>query len=207
MFCTVDENFTAYGLLDHRHTPEIEQEIGAQVLFTPHLAPLNRGILATCYARPAAARRRRRQSLLDLLRDRYAGEPFVVVTDGVAVDQGDAGHNAVHVTARYDERTEHGDRDLRDRQPGQGCQRRRSAGGQRRARPRPRPPASPASGCTRDRDRRRRGRADGRPRPRRGAAVHPSLRRPGRRREVRRQRAGRHVARTTRWRCSPRTSC
>ena len=51
-FNTVDEDFTAYGLLNHRHTPEIEQAIGAQVLFTPHLAPMNRGILATCYARP-----------------------------------------------------------------------------------------------------------------------------------------------------------
>ncbi len=52
-FNTVDEDFTAYGLLDHRHTPEIEQAVGAQVIFTPHLAPMNRGILATCYARPA----------------------------------------------------------------------------------------------------------------------------------------------------------
>ena len=51
-FCTVDEDFVAYGLLDHRHTPEMEQVIGASVLFTPHLAPMNRGILATCYARP-----------------------------------------------------------------------------------------------------------------------------------------------------------
>ena len=51
-FCAVDENFSAYGLLNHRHTPEIEQAVGAQVLFTPHLAPMNRGILATCYARP-----------------------------------------------------------------------------------------------------------------------------------------------------------
>ena len=42
-FGAVDENFTAYGLLDHRHTPEIEQAIGAQVLFTPHLAPMIRG--------------------------------------------------------------------------------------------------------------------------------------------------------------------
>ena len=51
-FCTVDEDFTAYGLLRHRHTPEMEQAIGAQLIFTPHLAPMNRGILATCYARP-----------------------------------------------------------------------------------------------------------------------------------------------------------
>ena len=49
---TVNENFVAYGLLDHRHTPEMDQAIGAEVLFTPHLAPMTRGILATCYARP-----------------------------------------------------------------------------------------------------------------------------------------------------------
>src|SRR4249919_44465 len=55
LFATVDEDFTAYGLLDHRHTPEMEQVTGAQVLFTPHLAPMSRGILATCYARPAQA--------------------------------------------------------------------------------------------------------------------------------------------------------
>ncbi|MET0489545.1 MAG: N-acetyl-gamma-glutamyl-phosphate reductase, partial [Acidimicrobiales bacterium] len=53
-FCTVDEDFAAYGLLDHRHTPEMEQVLGAQVLFTPHLAPMTRGILATCYARPSS---------------------------------------------------------------------------------------------------------------------------------------------------------
>ena len=51
-FNTVDEDFTAYGLLHHRHTPEMEQATGARILFTPHLAPMNRGILATCYARP-----------------------------------------------------------------------------------------------------------------------------------------------------------
>ena len=42
------------GLLTHRHTPEMEQIIGGEVLFTPHLAPMVRGILATCYARPTA---------------------------------------------------------------------------------------------------------------------------------------------------------
>ena len=88
-FCTVDEDFTAYGLLDHRHTPEIEQATGAQVLFTPHLAPMNRGILATCYARPAGGhvaptRCSPRSGGF------YADEPFVVVGAGLAVDQGDA---------------------------------------------------------------------------------------------------------------------
>ena len=54
VFTNIDSNVMAYGLLRHRHTPEMEQEIGAQVTFTPHLAPMSRGMLATCYARPAA---------------------------------------------------------------------------------------------------------------------------------------------------------
>ena len=74
-FGTANEDFTAYGLLDHRHTPEIEQATGAQVLFTPHLAPMTRGILATCYARPSG--NTSTAELLDLLRTAYAGEPFV----------------------------------------------------------------------------------------------------------------------------------
>ena len=41
---------TAYGLLNHRHTAEMEMELGGKILFTPHLAPMNRGILATCTA-------------------------------------------------------------------------------------------------------------------------------------------------------------
>ena len=54
-FGTVNENFAAYGLIDHRHTPEIEQVTGARVLFTPHLAPMTRGILVTAYARDGAS--------------------------------------------------------------------------------------------------------------------------------------------------------
>jgi N-acetyl-gamma-glutamyl-phosphate reductase len=103
-FTTVDENFTAYGLLSHRHTPEMEQEIGAQLLFTPHLAPMNRGILATCYARPASGELTT-AGLLDLLRQRWRDEPFMVVTDGSPSTKATLGSNAVHVTARYDERT------------------------------------------------------------------------------------------------------
>jgi N-acetyl-gamma-glutamyl-phosphate reductase len=102
-FCTVDEDFTAYGLLDHRHTPEIEQALGASVLFTPHLAPMNRGILATCYARPAGATST--EALLATLRGAYADEPFVVVTDGSPSTKATLGSNCAHVTARFDERT------------------------------------------------------------------------------------------------------
>lgn len=105
-FTTVDENLVAYGLLSHRHTPEMEQEIGAQLLFTPHLAPMNRGILATCYARPAAGAELSTESLLALLRERWAGEPFMVVTDGSPSTKATLGSNTVQVTARYDARTD-----------------------------------------------------------------------------------------------------
>ena len=104
-FCAVDENFTAYGILDHRHTPEIEQNLDAQVLFTPHLAPMNRGILATCYGRPAAGATLSTATLLDALHEAYDAEPFVVVVDGSPSTKATLGSNAVHVTARYDERT------------------------------------------------------------------------------------------------------
>jgi N-acetyl-gamma-glutamyl-phosphate reductase len=103
LFCSVDEDFTAYGLLDHRHTPEIEQVTGARVLFTPHLAPMNRGILATCYARPAGGVTT--ESLLADLSTFYAGEPFVVVRSASPSTKATLGSNAAHVTARYDERT------------------------------------------------------------------------------------------------------
>ena len=104
LFSTVDEDFTAYGLLDHRHTPEIEQVTGAQVLFTPHLAPMNRGILATCYARPQG-NNPTTASLLAALATFYKDEPFIVVRPQVPSTKATLGTNTVHITARYDERT------------------------------------------------------------------------------------------------------
>lgn len=105
-FTTVDENMTAYGLLTHRHTPEMEQEIGATLLFTPHLVPMSRGILATCYARPAEGVDLSTESLLAVLRERWSGEPFMVVTDASPSTKATLGSNTVQVTARYDERTD-----------------------------------------------------------------------------------------------------
>ena len=104
-FTTIDENFSAYGLVNNRHTPEMEQEIGAQLVFTPHLVPMNRGILATCYARPVSGADVSTASLLELLRQRWAGEPFMVVTDGSPSTKATLGTNAVHVSARFDPRT------------------------------------------------------------------------------------------------------
>ncbi|HTW08899.1 MAG TPA: N-acetyl-gamma-glutamyl-phosphate reductase [Acidimicrobiales bacterium] len=101
-FCTVDEDFTAYGLLNHRHTPEIEQATGAQVIFTPHLAPMNRGILATCYA---PARPGQGPDPLEVLAKTYAGEPFVVVSERLPSTKATLGSNTAHLTARRDPRT------------------------------------------------------------------------------------------------------
>lgn len=103
LFCTVDEDVTAYGLLDHRHTPEIEQEVGAQVLFTPHLAPLSRGLLATCYSRPVGVTST--AAVLGTLRDAYANEPFIVIDEASPSTKATLGSNTAHLTARYDERT------------------------------------------------------------------------------------------------------
>ncbi len=102
-FCAVDEDFTAYGLLDHRHTPEIEQAAGASVLFTPHLAPMNRGILATCYAKPAGEAST--EALLATLAEFYADEPFIVVSERPPSTKATLGSNAAHLTVRYDART------------------------------------------------------------------------------------------------------
>jgi N-acetyl-gamma-glutamyl-phosphate reductase len=103
-FCTVDEDVTAYGLLDHRHTPEMEMNIGAPVLFTPHLVPMNRGILATCYAQPAVEGLGT-DDVLDCLRDAYRGEPFVVVDERSPSTKATLGSNTAHLTARVDQRT------------------------------------------------------------------------------------------------------
>jgi N-acetyl-gamma-glutamyl-phosphate reductase len=102
-FGTANEDFTAYGLLDHRHTPEMEQSVGATILFTPHLAPMTRGILATCYARPAAGTVP--EDVLGILSAAYEGEPFVVVSPALPSTKATWGSNAAHLTARYDQRT------------------------------------------------------------------------------------------------------
>jgi N-acetyl-gamma-glutamyl-phosphate reductase len=106
MFCAVDEDFTAYGLVSHRHTPEMQQLIGGEILFTPHLAPMNRGILATCYARPSSGVTTT-DDVMGVLQSAYSNEPFVVVSDSIPSTKATLGTNAVHITARVDPRTGH----------------------------------------------------------------------------------------------------
>jgi N-acetyl-gamma-glutamyl-phosphate reductase len=101
----VNENFSAYGVLTHRHTPEIEQTIGAEVLFTPHLAPMTRGILATCYGRATAPTSS--SALVELLRAAYVDDPFVTVGTRPPSTRETYGSNMARLSAHYDERTGH----------------------------------------------------------------------------------------------------
>lgn len=81
LFCEIHDAFKAYGVGAHRHTPEIEQELGVvagcplQVSFTPHLIPVARGILSTCYADLNG--QQSTAELLETYRRIYAKEPFV----------------------------------------------------------------------------------------------------------------------------------
>jgi N-acetyl-gamma-glutamyl-phosphate reductase len=102
----VEGGIRAYKIAGtHRHTPEMEQELGARVTFTPHLVPMSRGILACVYMRPLdptvpAARYH------EALRARWQGEPFVTVLPAGALP--DTAHvrgsNRAHVSVAVDER-------------------------------------------------------------------------------------------------------
>ncbi|MDB4470772.1 N-acetyl-gamma-glutamyl-phosphate reductase [Deltaproteobacteria bacterium] len=86
LYCEVNEGFKAYGVASHRHTPEIEQTLSTlagtpvQVSFTPHLLPINRGILSTMYATLREVKST--AELIELYRQAYAGESFVRVMPG-----------------------------------------------------------------------------------------------------------------------------
>ncbi len=86
LFCETNEGFKAYGIASHRHTPEIEQELTGlanstiRLNFTPHLLPVNRGILSTCYA--DLLEDKSSEELIELFQQRYVDEPFVRVMPG-----------------------------------------------------------------------------------------------------------------------------
>ncbi|MBF0594528.1 MAG: N-acetyl-gamma-glutamyl-phosphate reductase [Candidatus Omnitrophica bacterium] len=91
MFCFVNENFKAYRVLNHQHTPEISQYLGIMAgrelptVFVPHLLPINNGILETIYVSLKKAVSQVR--LEDLYRKFYKTEPFVrVMPNGVQVE-------------------------------------------------------------------------------------------------------------------------
>lgn len=103
-FARLSGNAEAYGLLRHRHTIEIQEEIGAEVLFTPHLVPVSRGMLITAYARVIASGFTTDDALA-LLRSTYEDDPFVVVIDEPPTLKDPVGSNLCFVSARVDERT------------------------------------------------------------------------------------------------------
>ncbi|WP_296009241.1 N-acetyl-gamma-glutamyl-phosphate reductase [uncultured Adlercreutzia sp.] len=82
-FCFANENAEAYGVGTHRHTPEIEQILGLKdrLVFTPHLAPLNRGLLSTVTLPMAPGAKTTTEELVALYRDFYAESPLVTVMD------------------------------------------------------------------------------------------------------------------------------
>lgn len=111
LYSEANENVAPYALLTHRHTGEMEWAIGeaahtdVQLLFTPHLVPMTRGLLATCHARPSR-HDLSTASLLGTFREFYADAPFVTVLDDPPVTKATLGSNAAHLTVRFDERTD-----------------------------------------------------------------------------------------------------
>lgn len=103
-FSRMSSNAEAYGLLHHRHTIEMQQEMGAELLFTPHLVPMSRGMLITAYAR-AVDGTFTTDDALSFLRTTYAHDPFVVVTDVPPTFKDPVGSNLCFVSARVDPRT------------------------------------------------------------------------------------------------------
>lgn len=103
-FPECNESFSAYNVGKHRHNPEIDQVLGMmagqpiETIFTPHLVPMNRGILTTGYAVPA--RNVTEAELMDALRAAYAGQTFVQVVDHLPATKDVSGTNFCHLTAR-----------------------------------------------------------------------------------------------------------
>jgi len=79
-FCEVDESLSAYGVFAHRHAAEIEQELGRQVTFVPHLVPLDRGILSTIYVRVPSGTTE--ADVRAVFEGAYANAPFVRLRGG-----------------------------------------------------------------------------------------------------------------------------
>lgn len=104
LYCETNEAFSAYSVGNHRHTPEIEQALRefsgreVQVLFTPHLVPMDRGILATIYATPRTDRPQ--SDWLAMFRSFYNSSPFVRVLDGLPNTKSVAHTNFFDLTIR-----------------------------------------------------------------------------------------------------------
>ena len=100
-----NESLTAYSVGNHRHTPEIEQVLGqasgkeVHVIFTPHLIPMDRGILCTMY--PRLKREPTQAELLDLYRDFYQDKPFIRIVDHLPATKHVAYTNFCDISVRF----------------------------------------------------------------------------------------------------------
>jgi N-acetyl-gamma-glutamyl-phosphate reductase len=104
-FPECNESFSAYGVGTHRHWPEIEQVLArftgqeASVIFTPHLVPMDRGILTTAYCVPTDPDITQ-QTVESVLREFYTGEPFVQIVKTLPGTKDVSGTNRIHIAAR-----------------------------------------------------------------------------------------------------------
>ena len=111
LFCEVNESMKAYGVGTHRHTPEIEEQLGyacgldIKLIFTPHLVPMNRGIIATCYAN--LSKNISEEEIRDIYNKYYKDEKFVRVLDKGVVPETrfTKGSNYVDVNFFIEKRT------------------------------------------------------------------------------------------------------
>jgi N-acetyl-gamma-glutamyl-phosphate reductase len=103
-FAEVNEDVSAYGLLKHSHVPEMQAtlstllETAASLTFTPHLIPMTRGILSTCYARSRIST----SDAIEAARKFYAGRPFVRVIDKPPHSKWATGSNLAYVSYAAD---------------------------------------------------------------------------------------------------------
>jgi N-acetyl-gamma-glutamyl-phosphate reductase len=103
-FPECNESVSAYGVGTHRHMPEIDQvltdvaDADVKVVFTPHLIPMDRGILSTCYAEPTGEFNE--ASLPGVFEEFYRGEPFVRVSKLLPATKHVAGTNFCDITVR-----------------------------------------------------------------------------------------------------------
>lgn len=108
-FGAVDESAKAYKVLEHRHQPEMERALDlassdpVQLIFTPHLVPMQRGILTTIYAQAAAGTNS--EELVAVLEGSYRDEPFVSLVPGSPETRWVAGSNRALISVHLDERT------------------------------------------------------------------------------------------------------
>ncbi len=111
LFCEVNENMKAYGVANHRHTPEIEEQLGyaagrpLTLSFTPHLVPMNRGILATAYA--TLTKQVSYQEVKEIYDKYYKEEKFIRVLEKDMYPQTKwvEGSNYVDINFKIDTRT------------------------------------------------------------------------------------------------------